>query len=86
MVDHSCKKLYYVLVDLYEELTLCILVKPSCLLAFRLPHITERSEGYDYAEGKRDALKPFRNVRDAARLECHTERAVAVVALNRQKI
>ena len=47
MVDHSCKKLYYVLVDLYEELTLCILVKPSCLLAFRLPHITERSEGYD---------------------------------------
>ena len=47
MVDHSCKKLYYVLVDLCEELTLCILVKPSCLLAFRLPHITERSEGYD---------------------------------------
>ena len=47
MVDHSCKKLYYVLVELIKELTLCILVKPSCLLAFRLPHITERSEGYD---------------------------------------
>lgn len=47
MVDHSCKKLYYVLVELTRKLTFYISVKPSCLLALRLPHITERSEGYD---------------------------------------